>query len=756
MDQAPNTSPPAKRHWRGLLLKLGLAAIWALVCGLVAHGLTLPDTANGALPYGWGLNRPQGWIFFIRVLAPAGLWLMSAACHGLAAYLGRAPDRRDWLAYLALTLLLLFTALHNHLPAWPLWCGLAYLLALTWQASLSAALLWRRSGEAADLSPRGFACCLAGLGLALYLALAFWVAQAVGTSGDETIYLIDADRMLAALGLSEGDAAAPEKRLAFYWGRWSPVLAAPMAESWAFKVFLAPGFALAGRIGAMAMLSLAGAACLGVFASLGLRLGYGRRAVLLAGLLLGFTLPFLQMIQHVYPGMLGALIVVLGLRLLPALPERAGAVLAAMAGLSLLLVLVKFRLAPAALGLLLAAWLAAWWQMPSWRRALAWGGVITAALLAVIAGAALLGLPGLGPLAAELRGIPKLHPWLLGLSIPGQFLDQQFGLLAYAPWLLLALAALPRFGREQPAMLVYSAVVFALFFGLLTLWRWLQWYGGFTPPARYLTPLLPILALWSLPAWQRGGAWLWRLAVACLALLSWAGAFFYTLAPQMRLHRRTGVNNLLDWLGDLFGSVLHRFFPSFNDASAVSWTPVLFWLLLLAVAAVYLWLRHPDRQPAAPGSQGNKAVAIAALALLLLSGSGLIWLGRALPSHSLPAESLFSPRSILHGDYYNQPVLLVLRRPGDWGQARIIGGGKGHLTATVRRYPGRPSVGAPPVLAFSLDGKEVRRLSVPETNWRNYSFNLEASPGPHQLRVTLASSNGRDAVGLDRLELVFD
>jgi hypothetical protein len=755
MNQAHDNSTQLRSLWLGLLPKVGLAVAWAFFGGLVAHGLTLPDSAAGALASHWGLNRPDGWIWFLRVLAPLGLLLMSLAGHCLAAVTGRAPDRRDWLAYLVLPLLLGFTALHNSLPAWPLLCGLAYLLALTWQMGLSCAVLWQNSQHGASLSHRQLSWGLGGLSLALYLALTLWVVQAVGTSGDETIYLIDADRLLASLGLSAGDAASPAKRLAFYWGRWSPALAAPLGEGWAFITLLAPGFGLAGRIGALAILGLAGAACLGIFTSLGLRLGYQRGTVLLAALLLGFSLPLLQMTQHVYPGVLGALLVTLGLRLLPALGGRSWQVLSALAGIGLLLVLVKFRLAPVALGLLLTAWLAAWQRLPGWRRGLAWGGLAGAAILAGLLGAALVGVPGLESLARELKGIPKLHLTLMSLTVPGQLFDQQFGLLAYAPWMLLALAAMPRFGREQPGMLLYSAVIFCMGFGLLTLWRWLQWYGGFTPPTRYLTPLLPILALWALPALQRGGAWLWRLLVASLALLSWALAFAYTLAPQWRFHRRTGINNLLGWLGDTLGSVLHRFFPSFNEAAGVSWAPLLFWLALLAAAAVYLW-RRPQPAPSVerPPWRGASLTA-AALALLLVVAGGLIGLGRTLPSGALPAENLLSSHSILHGDYYDQPVQLVLRRPGDWGQTTIIGGGPGHLTVTVRRYRGTPAVGAPPVLAFLVDGKEVGRLSIPDASWRNYSFGLQAEPGPHRLRVLLASSNGRDAVGLDRLELVF-
>lgn len=752
---APGPTIPGP--WRGLLLKLALVLAWTLFWRYLAVW-ELPDSPAGVWSPLLGLDRPSGWRLFLSVQAPLGLLLTSAAGHALAAgNRDRAPEtvhrflRWDWLTYLALPLLLIFSAAHQRLPAWPLWCGLAYLLALSVKTLLAGAVLWQAAGIDDGDKGQGW---LAGgcslMCLSLYLALVFWVVQAVGTSGDETVYLIDADRLLAAWGLSAGDAAQPALRQAFYWGRWSDALAAPLGESWAFLGMLAPGFGLAGRVGALAVLCLAGAASVGTFCSLALRLGYRGRVALAGALLLGLSLPLLMLTQHVYPGVLGVLFSVAGLWLLYRLDRGTWLLLAALAAMGLVLMLCKFRLTATVAGMALAAWLALYRQRPDLRSLVVWGGLAALAAAAAVLVAAWLESPGLAPLSRELAHLVPIQGKPFLLSIPALFLDQQFGLLAYAPWLLLGLAGVARFGREQPAMLLYTGCVFLVTLGIVVAWRWLQWDAGFTPPARFLAPLLPILALWALPALDRAGFG-WRWLLATLAGLSALLSLVYNLLPQWRLHRRTGVNNLLAWLGDAFDSVVHRFFPAFSDPTWSSLAPALPWLGLAAAAAVYLW-RNPQPGAATRQRPGLLWPALLGLALILALGSGLVLLGRHLPSGEVQAETMYMGKAALYGDYSDQPVLLVLRRPGESGQVRIVGPAD-ELIVRACHYPRPPRGGRLPTIAFYLDGREMARLSVGISDWREYRLPYRVPPGRHTLRVQMLSNNGRDAVALDRLTL---
>ena len=88
---------------------------------------------------------------------------------------------------------------------------------------------------------------------------------------------------------------------------------------------------------------------------------------------------------------------------------------------------------------------------------------------------------------------PELALRTLGEGLPGLFLDQEFGLLVYAPVLALALPGLVHWWRrDRRATVVATAAVAAV---LLTAGAWHMWRGGFNPPGRFLVPIAPLLAV---------------------------------------------------------------------------------------------------------------------------------------------------------------------------------------------------------------------------------------------------------------------
>jgi hypothetical protein len=97
---------------------------------------------------------------------------------------------------------------------------------------------------------------------------------------------------------------------------------------------------------------------------------------------------------------------------------------------------------------------------------------------------------------------PELSLSLLPEGIQGLLLDQEFGLLAYAPVFALAVpglvALLAASRRLGGAVIALLAIV------LLTAASWPMWRGGFNPPARFLLPVLPALALCVAAALRRG------------------------------------------------------------------------------------------------------------------------------------------------------------------------------------------------------------------------------------------------------------
>jgi len=97
---------------------------------------------------------------------------------------------------------------------------------------------------------------------------------------------------------------------------------------------------------------------------------------------------------------------------------------------------------------------------------------------------------------------PELSLGLLPEGIQGLLLDQEFGLLPYAPVFALAVpgvvALFATSRRLGAAVLALVAIV------LLTAGSWPMWRGGFNPPARFLVPVLPALALCVAAALRRG------------------------------------------------------------------------------------------------------------------------------------------------------------------------------------------------------------------------------------------------------------
>jgi hypothetical protein len=102
----------------------------------------------------------------------------------------------------------------------------------------------------------------------------------------------------------------------------------------------------------------------------------------------------------------------------------------------------------------------------------------------------------------------------------GLALDRSFGLLPYAPVFLIALAGLARLVRLRAweSLLAGAAVIVPVL-------PWRMWWGGQCPPARFLVPLVPLLAL-ALAArvtLSRTGLARWRWPLALLGVAATIG-----------------------------------------------------------------------------------------------------------------------------------------------------------------------------------------------------------------------------------------
>jgi hypothetical protein len=86
---------------------------------------------------------------------------------------------------------------------------------------------------------------------------------------------------------------------------------------------------------------------------------------------------------------------------------------------------------------------------------------------------------------------------LMAVRAGGLLLDQEYGLLPYAPVFLLAPLGLVRLVKTRPATAGAVAVVVAsyLAFILFPVTNVHGWTGGWSPAGRFLTPILPLAAI---------------------------------------------------------------------------------------------------------------------------------------------------------------------------------------------------------------------------------------------------------------------
>lgn len=182
---------------------------------------------------------------------------------------------------------------------------------------------------------------------------------------------------------------------------------------------------------------------------------------------------------------------------------------------------------------------------------------------------------------ASLRGgfpIVRLSPWPLPRGLAAVLFDRQFGLLAVSPVFALALPGAVALLRPRAGVAVPAVAIAALFLGLAGAFEY--WWGGACPPARYVLPAVPALALLLAPALRARPT----LSAALLGLgLGVVG--LAAEAPRILHNRADGESLLLRFLAPTFD--LNGLLPSFFDPGA---EPLLLTAaLVVAAAAAWRW-----------------------------------------------------------------------------------------------------------------------------------------------------------------------
>ena len=433
-------------------------------------------------------------------------------------------------------------------------------------------------GAALGRVPLGALAVAAGV---LYGAVGLAYARVVPASGDEVEYLMLAQSLWREHDLDLADNFARGDQLELMAGLSDMPFGTFRADgrpitthSVGLPLLLAPAYALGGRPACVLLMAVLGAL---------LTLETGRLARLLTGSevaarwawLLAAGPPVFFYSFHTYTEVPSALAMVAALRLLlaPAGPGRA--ILAALLASALPWLHVKLIPAAAVLGVLGILRLA---------------GAARLAFLATAAACAAGYLAFYGlvygdpwPLALYGSKLPKkVRRADPGESLAGLFFDSSFGLLFTAPAFAVAAGALTAWRRPSrdawAALALGAALVLPLVF-------WQTWWAGACPPARFLVPLAPLLAVAAAGrlAEPRGLA-RWG---APLALGGWALGLFMSLRPAEQLLLNGRGTPTLAWEALGGQPTLGRYLPLLTSGQADDGRVALVWgLVLLSVLAL--------------------------------------------------------------------------------------------------------------------------------------------------------------------------
>jgi len=372
-----------------------------------------------------------------------------------------------------------------------------------------------------------------------------------------------------------------------------------LLHSPALGALLLPGFAAAGRTGSLMLLALMGAAAVALVARRARRLGVPEARIRGLALILAATYPVAIFATQIWVELLGALAVA---AILVAAAGGRGGRWAAVAW-ALLATVVKTRL-----GLLVfPAALAAWWGH---RRGRFFGLVV---LLGAAAASVALGFVTMGHpfgIYRRLHHLVPSDPAMAARVVGGLAFDPAGGLLFSAPLWLVAMAGVVALWRrggpgERMVLLGCGLTVGALLHSL-------EWYGGGSPPARYLVPMLPAVAL-------AGGMLLreprrWRRVAEILLVPSLALWWVLVTRPHLSLNPGDGGWWATDALARSYLVDTAWLVPSFLVTRTATWVVPL--VVMMVVFLVWISTRWKPLLA--------WRVAAAGTALWLLGAAGLV------------------------------------------------------------------------------------------------------------------------------------
>jgi hypothetical protein len=365
-------------------------------------------------------------------------------------------------------------------------------------AGVRAATAWSRGGRAIGWpSPPQSRTLVFVVTLAIYLFFGLRSLSTIGLGGDEPHYLVITHSLLVDHDLQIENNHTRGDYRAFFGGELRPDYLQRGVNGQIYSihapglsVLLLPAYAVAGARGAIVTVCvLAAVAALAVFEIAAIVAGLA--TAWLTWAMICFTVPFIPHAWALYPEIAGAAIVAWAIVWTLRSRDRSptswlwrGVCLAMLPWLH-----TKFTVLLAGLIVCLL-----WNLRARWRSAaalvlpIAISGVAWIAFFWIIYRSIDPQVPYGGYTAQFVRveNIPR--------SLFGLLFDQKFGFLIYAPIYLLLLPGLRALFRDRQLRQLGVMTVLTAGAYVISAARLYMWWGGSSAPARFLVPVLPLLA----------------------------------------------------------------------------------------------------------------------------------------------------------------------------------------------------------------------------------------------------------------------
>jgi hypothetical protein len=222
-------------------------------------------------------------------------------------------------------------------------------------------------------------------------------------------------------------------------------------------------------------------------------------------------------------------------------------------------------------------------------------------------------------------------------GLGGLLFDQRFGVITYAPVVAVAFAGLVAMFFRAPFRRLALELAFVLTPYLLTVTHFAMWWGGFSPPARFFAPVLPLFAIPAAAAWTLATRRVTKvLAAISLVLTAFASVIVvFVYRGRLAFNTRDVPSLWLEWLGRL--ADLTTAAPGWaRDTDVPLFRGIVIWL---SVAAALVFVLHLLERRLERG-RALQIVAVASVGVGVMVASTAVWAVQATSGRTMSRSQL--------------------------------------------------------------------------------------------------------------------